>query len=182
MSLNEDSLFRTAEHSARAATDYFEPLKALSDADLYAVLAVRLQNESIERAPDDMRTGHSKQFVVSYRDPVNLDELPRDRNTKELGQRIFARWSKVLYGLACRADKQDSDLRQRLLDAVTGTSGGGVVIVAAVLTGYFGVSQPVAAIIAALTVRFFVAPAADEVCQKWAAVLGDVEDRVASKS
>jgi hypothetical protein len=180
--MNEDHLFRTAEHSARAANAFFEPLTELSDADLYAALAVRLQNESIEHVNVDAGTRNAASFVRSYGAAINLDELPRDTNTKDLGQRIFLRWSKVLYGFACRPDKQDSDLREHLLEAVSGTSGGGMAIVAAVLTGYFGVSQPVAAIIAALTVRFIVAPAADGVCQSWAASLGDLDSKATSKS
>jgi hypothetical protein len=180
--MDEDGLFRAAERSARAARDFFEPLKAASEADLYTALAVRLQSEDIEHVDEGSATRGARSFGWPYAAAIDPGLLPRDSATRDLGRRIFLRWSKVLYGFACNPDKQDSDLREHLLDAVSGTSGGGMAVIAAVLNGFFGVSQPVAAIIAALTVRLVVAPAVEDVCHSWSALLGDLGSKTKSGS
>jgi hypothetical protein len=175
--MNEDSLFRAAEHTIKGANDSFERLKTLTDADLFAALVVQLQSGTTRRAPnEDADTRSASSFPWGAELAVNLDSLPRDTNTRDLGHKIFLRWSKVLYGFACGPGKEDSDLREHLLEAVSGKSGGGMAIIIAVLTSYFGVSPPVAAIIAALTVRFIVSPAAEGVCHSWATVLGVAEN------
>jgi hypothetical protein len=84
-----------------------------------------------------------------------------------------------LHQFCCVPDKEELDVRAKLLAGLTGKEGGAAVI-AGMLVATFGASPAVAAIVAALLLKIVVAPALDEVCQAWRKSLGD-RGRVESK-
>jgi len=84
----------------------------------------------------------------------------------EIGRRLFARWNKEAYKLLCGDNADDKDQRKELQNAL----GAGDVAVAAALTSalvYIGAAPALAAIIAAIIVKKFFAPAYDEFCIVW---------------
>ena len=157
---NQDDLFRSAEISWQESSTQLEVFARVPIADLYAALVSRVQDEATGKKL------HSEQRV-------NFEELERGSSEAELGKRIFRRWSKALHDFTCSSSMDEKDVRDRLINAISGKEGGGVALIAATLVGAFGVSPAVAAVIAALVSRLIIAPAADEVCQAWAKSLQD---------
>lgn len=93
------------------------------------------------------------------------DMGPKDM-LRKAGNRIFSRWNKEAYKLLCGKDPDDSKQRTELTNAI----GLGDVAVAAALTSalvYIGAAPALAAIIAAIIVKRFFAPALDEFCEIW---------------
>jgi hypothetical protein len=86
-------------------------------------------------------------------------------DVREYGRRLFRRWNREAYKLACSAD--DSTDRKKLLDAF----GGGEATVAAVLSGllvaHLGLAPALAGILAALVLKHFFRPAYEEFCGLW---------------
>jgi hypothetical protein len=172
--MENDELFRTTEAAARQSSGALEKLTHGSQEDLYAALVLRIKNASGGSAKlnvDDQSRGAVA--TGSFDAPLDIDDLPRDKETTTVGKLIFRRWSRVLHNFACNSESEDADLRDRLLNAISGKSGGGVALVAAMLVASFGLSPAVAAVIAALLAKLIVAPAADEVCKAWGKTLQD---------
>jgi hypothetical protein len=86
-------------------------------------------------------------------------------DVREYGRRLFRRWNREAYKLACSPD--DSTDRKKLLDAF----GGGEATVAAVLSGllvaHLGLAPALAGILAALVLKHFFRPAYEEFCGLW---------------
>jgi len=83
-----------------------------------------------------------------------------------IGRRLFRRWNKEAYKLLCGDDSDDKEKRTELASAI----GAGDVAVAAALTSVLvsiGAAPALAAIIAAIVVKKFFAPAYDEFCGIW---------------
>lgn len=90
---------------------------------------------------------------------------PKDA-LQALGRRLFRRWNKEAYKLLCGNDTDDKEQRTELTKAL----GIGDVAVAAALTSalvYIGAAPAIAAIVAAIIVKKFFAPALDEFCEIW---------------
>lgn len=164
--MTEDDLLRSAIGAAEQAGDRLRTLSVQDENDLYAALAQRLGRIS-EREPTSFA------FDTSF----DTDDLLRDDATIGLGKRIFRRWNGALHQFACKSDKEDQDLRTRLLNALTGSEGGAAVI-AGVLVAAFGASPAVAAIIAALLLKIVIKPATEEICDAWAKSLGSESQRM----
>jgi hypothetical protein len=84
----------------------------------------------------------------------------------KVGRRLFRRWNKEAYKLLCGDDPEDKEQRTELQNAI----GAGDVAVAAALTSalvYIGAAPALAAIIAAIIVKKFFAPAYEEFCVLW---------------
>jgi hypothetical protein len=86
-------------------------------------------------------------------------------DVREFGRRLFRRWNREAWNLACSGD--DKADRKKLLDAF----GGGQAAVAATLSGllvaHLGLAPALAAIIAALALKYFFRPAYEEFCTLW---------------
>jgi hypothetical protein len=86
-------------------------------------------------------------------------------DVREFGRRLFRRWNREAWNLACSDD--DTADRKKLLDAF----GGGQAAVAATLSGilvaHLGLAPALAAIIAALALKYFFRPAYEEFCALW---------------
>jgi hypothetical protein len=168
--MDKDALFRSAQTYAEQALPELSQLLDASEETLYAALVART-DETIKGSPvpvgdneTNLRDGYSNPFGRL----LDADILTRDTETLSLGRRLFRRWNLVLHDFACNPSKSDTDLRDRLMNAITDKTSGGVAIVAAVLAS-LGVGPAVAAILAALAIKLILVPAADEVCKAWSA-------------
>ncbi|MGB3796096.1 MAG: hypothetical protein WA957_07310, partial [Alteraurantiacibacter sp.] len=91
---------------------------------------------------------------------------------KRLGSRILARAHQELHRLLCGKDEADKADRDTLRDAFNISQGALAVAVAGLLaSGPLGLTAFVAAPVAALIVRRFLAPSWDETCTLWGAAL-----------
>ncbi|MEM6385494.1 MAG: GDSL-type esterase/lipase family protein [Pseudomonadota bacterium] len=87
---------------------------------------------------------------------------------RQLGARILARAHRELHGLLCGEDAADKEDRQALRDAFNiGTGALATTIAGLLASGPLGLSAFVAAPVAALIVRRFLAPSWEETCTLW---------------
>jgi hypothetical protein len=152
--MNEDDLYRSAVANAVAAEEDLSKLSAYSSADLFAALAERTRSATMGMNANGFGT------------PINIDDLPRDGATSDLGRRIFRRWSRAFHQFICTPDRNDSSARDRLVRALTGKESCTAVI-AGMLVASFGASPAVAAVVAALLLKLIFDPAKAEVCETW---------------
>lgn len=89
-----------------------------------------------------------------------LDDL------KRLGLRILKRWNKELNQLVCGGKSDDSKDRQAILNSLGLGEAAMIAAVAGALLS-LGVFAPLAAAMAPLIVKRFIAPAKDELCEAW---------------
>jgi hypothetical protein len=150
-----DQRIETAIKKASAAADNLQRLQKQSEPNLFVGLALRTE-QTIEQ----------RDIALTFDAPLRIDDLPMDRELQSLGRRIFLRWSRTLHQFVCVPDKEDADIRERLLSALTGAEGGAAVI-AGVLVACFGASPANAAIIAALLLKIIIVPAGAELCEAW---------------
>ncbi|KAA1054454.1 hypothetical protein [Azospirillum argentinense] len=170
--MDHDDLLRSAVATSMRAKRALDDLQDQSPDDLYRSLAAQVAAASSE-APSSasfVPTGQAQISDDDLRRGPQADDLRRGQDI-ELGKRIFQRWNRTLHEFVCKPNTADQDLRAKLVGALTGTEGGGVALVAGILVAAFGASPAVAAIVAALLIKLVVAPAADEICQVWAAAL-----------
>lgn len=153
---NDDLLRQIADRHIRAA-DSAEALVKESNDNLFIMLANRLSvtSEGIINI-DDMHCGTK-----------NQDELLRGDGIKTLGKRIFLRWSQTFQQFVCAPTSNDQALRNQIKSVITNRSGGAAAIIAGSLVAAFGVSPPIAAVIAALLLNLIVVPAGKVVCDVW---------------
>lgn len=93
-----------------------------------------------------------------------LDDL------KSLGAKIAAKWSRSLYQVICGADA-DNEERKKLFDALGAGEATAIGVVTAMLLPV--VSPAIAAPLAAIIVKKFLAPAGTEICIFWGEQLED---------
>jgi hypothetical protein len=156
--------------SASASADFLDSLGKRSPSDLFAALVAADRRNS----DTGFRSTQGNQIRVDG--PSNLisdDELERGPNVMALGKGIFWRWSSALHEFTCTAKAGDDDLRSRVLNAVTGNTGGGVAFLAAFLSVHFSLGAAESALIAALTVRLLGKPALEDVCATWSKSLNE---------
>jgi hypothetical protein len=158
--MGEDEIIRTAVQHATRESHSFEKLQADTKEDLYVALARSIADVA------SLDPAHTKFHRYE------TDDLMRNSASLDLGKRIFQRWNRALHEFACTPDKEDEDIRRKLLNAIAGKEGGAAVI-AGIMAGTFGVSPVVAAIVAALLLKVIINPALDEVCQLWAKEISD---------
>lgn len=155
------SMLVKVEEFAGANAAIAESLRHNREPDLLAALA-QTATRSAEGSP-----------AIARMTAIDLDSLPRDSETVELGRRILARWSRSLHQFMCTSDdKEDEELRTRVWNAITGKDGGATALLAGTLVAAFGASPALAALVAALLMKFMISPARDEICSAWKASLG----------
>jgi hypothetical protein len=91
---------------------------------------------------------------------MGIDDL------KKLGLRILRRWNKALHEIVCPAAGADGKDREALLKALNISDVAAIGVVTGLLLP-LGVPAPVAAPLAALIVKKFLAPAGAELCDAW---------------
>jgi len=84
----------------------------------------------------------------------------------ELGNRILRRWSRSLHSMLCGSAEEDSEFRIRFINAVSGKQALAPIIAGIAATA-FGLSAAMAALLGTLIARYFIDPAADEICKSW---------------
>jgi hypothetical protein len=108
-------------------------------------------------------------FNSSHMSQKDLD------NVLELGKKIFDRWAKEAYDLACGSDSEDKEDRKQLLDA----AGFGEVAFASAMAGLLitqlAVPAALAPVIAAIITKRFFNPVYEECCKYWKKNLPQVE-------
>jgi hypothetical protein len=104
---------------------------------------------------------------------TNIDDLPRDGTAsqlptalRDLGRRIFLRWSRALHDFLCSEGGENSTLRGKLFEALLG-KGGGAAAISAIMMSTFGVSPAIAVLVATLLTKIIIAPAQEEICAVW---------------
>jgi hypothetical protein len=92
--------------------------------------------------------------------------LPIEVRLKALGRRILARWSKELYTAICGSSAKDAEARNKVLTAI---NLGEAALIAAVAGALLWITAPaaLAAALAPLIVKKFIAPAGEELCEYW---------------
>jgi hypothetical protein len=171
-----DELLRSVEESLQSESHNLDALVEISVDDLYAAAGLRARNALVARAAqvinaDELARGGQSRLAQLFDTKLVVDALSRNEDEKNLGKRIFRRWNRTLHDFACNANAEDRDLKDKLLSAISMKTGGGTAVVAAVLAGYFLVSPPLAAVLAALLIKLILVPAGQEVCQAWAGAL-----------
>jgi len=112
---------------------------------------------------------------IDARGDLNIQEAERESKRSGnsevdgMGQRIFMRWSVALHGFVCAPGGEDERLRESIVAAIIGKSGGATALVAGALVSAFGISPILAALVAALLIKVIVAPAGQELCGTWSA-------------
>lgn len=86
---------------------------------------------------------------------------------KELGKRIYNRWKKEAFDLACGNADDDEKERQNLASAFGISDVAVAASLSALIVTNFGVAPAIAAVIAALIVKRFFRPAFEEFCLVW---------------
>jgi hypothetical protein len=128
------------------------------ESQLYEQLGIRAR--AIEQNPA---------VAGSFDPPVTFDAAAMGpiEDIRNLGIRIFRRWEKEAYGLACGKSADEAADRKAIGEAF----GIGVTAVAALITtalvNAFGLAPAIAAVIAAIIVKRFFRPAYQEFCEFW---------------
>jgi len=135
----------------------YEQYGSMNPTDLYELLA------SVSVQPDLMSLSNRA---------LDIDDKARPAGLEKIGRNIFRRWVKSAHDFACKPTESDKELADKLKVALTGQAGG-IAIIAGVLVSTFGLAPVTSALIAALMMRIFVAPTADEVCKVWSGFLAD---------
>jgi hypothetical protein len=141
-----------------AAEQSIQKLLLSSDDQLYEQLGIRLT----AMADDPAVAGSFEPHVVYTHAEMGLKD-----DMRELGRRLYRRWNRELFELACGSDKEAKGDRESLAKAF----GIGDVAVAATLSGILvsslGVAPAIAGVVAALTIRRVFRPGYEEFCKVW---------------
>jgi hypothetical protein len=86
---------------------------------------------------------------------------------RDFGRKFFDRFSKDAYQLVCGADAQNSEERNKLLDAFGGGKAAFAAALSAALVSWFGWAPAIAAVVAALIIRLFFKNAYGAMCEVW---------------
>jgi hypothetical protein len=89
---------------------------------------------------------------------------------REFGARYFASVSEQVYGLICGSDADDAGLRNKLLSVFTDKSTFAALLAGIIVT-QIGLAPALAAVVAALVVKLFAAPAYSIMCDMWGRAL-----------
>lgn len=155
MADHSDELLRSVKAAAGRASTVESSLKMMTDVDLFSALGQRISDSSINGRTPALDTH------------IDIDDLVRSSAMEELGRRVFYRWSLALHQFVCNPSSDDQDLREKILQALSGKDGGAVALIAGVMVAAFGASPAIAAIVATLLVRLLLNPAREELCAFW---------------
>jgi hypothetical protein len=116
--------------------------------------------------------------VPALRDNPDF-ELQYERQTmgpvedlKALGRSILNRWNVELHGIVCGNSTADQSGRKAILDSLNLGEAAMIAAVAGALLS-MGAAAALAAAVAPLIVKRFVAPAKDELCAAWSEAIKD---------
>jgi hypothetical protein len=112
-----------------------------------------------------MALGHGADLARGNDEKLN-DQNFRGTSGAALGKRIFSRWNSALHEFLCKPGKADRAIRDRILGAFSGRSGGLTALIA-VLISHFAVPASTAVIVATLIIRIIGEPAQEEICEAW---------------
>lgn len=167
----------------RMSPSLLRSLNRRTDEDLFSALGVLSTQEQIDRGGSKtIRRSAIKRRVgrpsrsngaqdngnakTAVDEAIKLARREQARGARQkLGERIFRAWNKELRSLCCGSGT-NSKQRNALVKALTG-EGGGAAVVAGLLVTWFGLTVPIAAIIAALLVNRIGKPAMAELCKSW---------------
>ena len=140
------------------SAEFVARLLQASEDQLYEQLGIRMKAVASDPA-----------IAGSYDPQVTYDGTamgPLD-DVRELGRRLFRRWNREAYKLICGGELDNAEDRKKLLAAFSG----GDVAVGAMLASLFvsglGMAPALAAIVAALVLKYFFRPAYGEFCGLW---------------
>ena len=154
MKEQDEKLLDMSVRSAKTHMASLDALSRLGNADLFEALALKVQEAATTSAS-----------IATFDAKFDSDLLTRGPMA-EVGKRIFQRWSRTLHDFVCKPNSEDAGLRDKLIKSLTGKDGG-MAVLAGILVATFGASPAVAALLAALFVRLFAQPAAEEICKAW---------------
>lgn len=156
--MDQDRLLRSATETLEAQV---AKANALAPADLYYALGTEAALQA--------RGAMGLQAVTAF----STDRLERGDDSLNLGEAIFRRWNRTLHEFVCAPNDQDKELKDQVLQALTG-QGTGAALIAGVLVSAFGLQLVTATLIASLLVRLIVVPAKEGACQYWTSKLGKI--------
>jgi hypothetical protein len=125
-------------------------------------LLAQLGMRTVVATRDLKRSGDPKLSLA----PEEMATMGITDDMKALGSRIFRRWNRSAYELACGADADDEKTRSELRKAL----GIGEAAAIGVLTGALisvGLMAALAPVVAAIVVKKFFDPAYGEFCSFW---------------
>ncbi len=143
---------------ATQARPAVESLVTYEEDDLYQELGRRLQ--AIQRDPS---------ISASFEPAITpgLEPQGAAEDLKKFGKRFFARANAQAYQLVCGQNAENSEERERVLDAFGIGKEAVAAAIAALLVAQLGLAPAVAAVVAALVIRVFFRPAYESMCDVW---------------
>lgn len=132
--------------------------RVVDDDDLYAELGKRLTSMARTAAGSDRFDLVSDEPIETF---GTADEL------KKLGRRFFVRWNKAAFDLVCGADVEDRQARADVAQAFKVGPEAIAATIAALLVTQLGMAAALAAVVATLTIRLFLKPTHQAMCDCW---------------
>ncbi len=142
--------------AAKAAPAIRELLDS-DDDQLYQEIALRL--EAISRDPNHAGS-FDKSGTLDVEYQGTLDDL------SEFGRRFYERVNQQVYNLVCGGGSENERDRQSLKNLLADRTNFAAVL-AAMLVAQLAMAPAVAAVVAALTVKLFLKPGYDVMCDMW---------------
>jgi hypothetical protein len=143
-------------------TQHAEPVVAKllkSDEDqLYEQLGIRNAALRIDPA----KAGSFDPVVVYDGSHMGMKE-----EVRELGKRLFNRWNREGFELACGVAVEDEADRQQMMKALGLGDTAAAAALSALLVSNFGVAPAIAAVVAVLVIKRFFRPTFEEFCAVW---------------
>ena len=99
--------------------------------------------------------------------PANLEALGAADDLKLFGERFFRRVNAQAYALICGGEAENSEERERVLDAFGVGKEAVAPAIAALLVLHLGLAPAISAVVATLILRFFFRPAYESMCETW---------------
>jgi hypothetical protein len=116
------------------------------------------------------QAGWGQRAEVAEFDPTivyNVVEMGPMDELREIGRRLFRRWSRELHNLACGSDEAYKVDRESILQAIGGDDVAVAAAITAVLIVSFGVAPALAPLLAGLVLKYIIKPAGDTLCEYW---------------
>ncbi len=99
--------------------------------------------------------------------PADLEALGATDDLKAFGERFFKRVNAQAYALICGGEAENSEERERVLDAFGIGKEAIAPAIAGLLILQLGLAPAVAAVVATLIIRLFFRPAYESMCETW---------------
>jgi hypothetical protein len=99
--------------------------------------------------------------------PYDETEMGMKDELRNLGARILRRWNREAYELVCGGRAADTQVRSSLTRALGIGQVEATALLSVTLVTHLAVPAALAAVIAAIVIKRFFSPAAEEVCARW---------------